>query len=344
MECSAVTTEPARLDQFDGLRAFAFLAVFLHHAVHAPLLWMGVDQFFVLSGFLITRNLLQLRSQASASRAIAIFYFRRLLRIVPPYYLTLALLFSIQTHPIELRDTGWFVVFASNIRDAVYGPLQGAPSTLWSIAVEEQFYLVWPALVLLLPRKRLVLAFASVVVAAIICRRLFSPMGFEAVYRLTLCRMDLLAAGALLALIDTRDSSWFHRRRTVFVTAAASSAGVFALLTVALPSFRTSNNSVAFNLAGYALSCAFFTSTLAYVRGLSSGPLYRVLTHPIARYVGKVSYMAYLVHVFALELVGRLHLGIPFTVATGLGLTLAIASASWHGIEQPLQGFRRLVS
>ena len=80
----------SRIAQFDGLRALAFLGVFAFHAVAVPYAWMGVDLFFVLSGYLITKNLLALRETARPRSALAVFYFRRLLRIVPPYYLALA--------------------------------------------------------------------------------------------------------------------------------------------------------------------------------------------------------------------------------------------------------------
>jgi peptidoglycan/LPS O-acetylase OafA/YrhL len=143
--------EPGRIDQFDGLRALAFGAVFLHHAVSAPLLWMGVDLFFVLSGYLITRNLLRLRETATTGGALRVFYFRRLLRIVPPYYLAV---FAMALYVPAYRDhLGWYLGFASNLRDTLVGPDPGPATTLWSIAVEEQFYLLWPMLVLLCPRR-----------------------------------------------------------------------------------------------------------------------------------------------------------------------------------------------
>src|SRR5688572_22457010 len=93
-----------RISQFDGLRALAFLGVFLHHSVKIPLLWMGVDLFFVLSGFLITKNLLKLRDETS--NPLQVFFYRRVLRIIPAYYaaLTVVLLFT----PYQVDNPGWY--------------------------------------------------------------------------------------------------------------------------------------------------------------------------------------------------------------------------------------------
>ncbi|HTR55146.1 MAG TPA: acyltransferase [Kofleriaceae bacterium] len=336
--------DTARIPQFDGLRALAFMAVFLHHAVHAPLLWMGVDQFFVLSGFLITRNLLELGSSSTVRSSIVTFYYRRLLRIVPPYYLALTLTFVVT--PIALHELGWFYGFASNVRDAIHNkPIEGPLNPMWSIAVEEQFYLIWPWIVLLAPRHRLRSVFVAVVVLAFAFRFAFTSVGFHSVYRLVLCRMDQLAAGALLALASATKPRFFADNRGRFAAAAVAAIAVFAGLSLALPTFRTSHNDLMFNLFGFGLSTLFFTAMLGLVAGLgSSGLVAGFLCHPVMRYVGKISYMAYLIHMFAIVTVARLHLGMLPTATAALALTIAIASASWYAMEAPLSRLRRLVN
>lgn len=328
-----------RIDQFDGLRALAFLAVFAHHALHAPLLWMGVDQFFVLSGFLITRNLLSLRERAQLGRAFRVFYFRRLLRIVPPYYVAITLVFLING-PIAM---GWYYGFASNVHDALYAVNEGPLNTMWSIAVEEQFYLVWPWLVLLLPRRGLGPAFALVIAAAPVCRFLFAPAGLNAVYRLTLCRMDLLAFGAVLALIELRAPTWIARHARHLLALAMAALAVFAAISVAVPTFRTSLNTNLFNIVGFALSCVFFTGILGYVRGATGGLLLAVLRHPALRAIGKVSYMAYLLHMLCIQLTHRFVHGRISSAAIALALTLVGATVSWYLLETPIQRLRHLV-
>src|SRR5262245_20872551 len=214
-----------RIIQFDGVRTLAFAAGFFHHALGVPLLWSGVDMFFVLSGFLITRNLLRFREEAPPGRALRVFYLRRILRIMPPYYVSLALV--LLARPSEIGDAGWYVAFASNIHDAIYGPNAGALTTLWSIAVEEQFYLLWPFLVLFVPRRGLPWIFAASILLAPLVRFGFTAVSYEAVYRLMPCRMDLLGAGALLAWRDVGDRAWFGRARWVVVWPALAALVVF---------------------------------------------------------------------------------------------------------------------
>ncbi|MEZ4363579.1 MAG: acyltransferase [Kofleriaceae bacterium] len=331
----------ARIDQLDGLRALAFLAVFLHHAAHAPLLWMGVDLFFVLSGFLITRNLLALRESCTTGRALGVFFFRRLLRIVPPYYLALTAIALLQGFPDG--SAPWYWAFASNLRDAQHGAHEGALNTMWSIAVEEQFYVAWPWLVLLLPRAALRRAFVLVVVVAPLVRVAATGAGLDAVYRLMPCRMDLLAMGALLALQDRDDLGWFGRNRPRFVWAAALALLSFVALSVAVPSFRTRNNTLLFNVVGFSLAGVFFAGALAYARSLERGPVLAFLTHPVPRYLGKISYMAYLSHMLAIEVVKQLGLEGPRAAPVSLALTVAFSSATWYLLEEPLLRLRTLV-
>ncbi len=345
----AVAAHP-RIDQLDGLRALAFLAVFLHHAVHAPLLWMGVDLFFALSGYLITRNLLALREQCTTGRALGVFFYRRVLRILPPYYLALAIIAMM--HGFPDGSAPWYLTFTSNLRDALYGAHEGALNTMWSIAVEEQFYLAWPWVVLLVPRRHLGKAFVLVVLLAPAVRAVATGVSLDAVYRLMPARMDLLAMGALLALMDAPSrtvsqaaaGSWIFQHRHRFLAAAALAFLGFAALSVLVPSFRTRNNTLLFNVVGFSLAGVFFASTLAYVRATDRGPVAALLRHPVLRYVGKISYMAYLTHMVAIEVVKALGFeglrGAPLSLA----LTLAFSSLTWYLLEQPLLGLRHVVS
>lgn len=332
-----------RIDQLDGLRALAFSAVFLHHAVHAPLLWMGVDLFFVLSGFLITRNLLALREQCSTGRSLGVFFYRRLLRIIPPYYLALAAIALY--HGFPDGSAPWYWTFTSNLRDAQYGAHDGALNTMWSIAVEEQFYLAWPWLVLLLPRRALAAAFAIVIVIAPLVRAAATGISLDAVYRLMPCRMDLLAMGALLALWDRRDATWIDRHRRHFSAAAVLAFAAFVALSVLVPTFRTRHNTLLFNVVGFSLAGVFFAGVLAYVRATRTGVVGAVLLHPALRFLGKISYMAYLTHMLAIDLV-RDVTGLEGAVAAPLSLavTLLFSTASWYLLEQPLLRLRGVVS
>jgi peptidoglycan/LPS O-acetylase OafA/YrhL len=165
-----------RLPALDELRAVAVLMVFAFHSyvlVENPLapapawygalfrsLWSGVDLFFVLSGFLISGILLDTREQPGMLKT---FYLRRTLRIFPLYYATLLLWFVLlrplwspsgQFQAMEAAQ-GWFWSYSFNIRAALYGPIPSFFDHFWSLAVEEQFYLIWPLTILLLPKRAL---------------------------------------------------------------------------------------------------------------------------------------------------------------------------------------------
>ena len=330
-----------RITQLDGLRAFAFLAVFLRHAIKFPLGWVGVDVFFVLSGYLITRNLLGLRATTPPGRSFGVFYFRRLLRIVPPYYL--ALLAMLAVHHLSAADAAWYFGFLSNIRDSFVGQITGVYAPMWSIAVEEQFYLVWPLVVFFVPLRRLPVVFLAVVLLAPIVRYAMTPYGFDAVYTLMPCRMDLLAAGALFALVDERSPAAFHRHRAKLVGIGVAAIGVFATISLSDHTFRTNLGLPLFNVVGFGLTAVLSAVTFAYVRGLQPGFWMSVLTSRPLQYVGKISYMCYLIHMVALELVGRLALGVVGTAILGFFATIALASVSWYLVEQPLQRLRGVV-
>jgi peptidoglycan/LPS O-acetylase OafA/YrhL len=324
----ATNEDVRRIASFDGLRACAFGAVFLFHAIHLPYGFLGVDLFFVLSGYLITRNLLALRETATTTSALAVFFYRRLLRIVPPYYVALVLMLLL--FPFPLHEAPWYFGFASNIRDAVKPVLEGPMVTMWSIAVEEQFYLLWPLIVLLLPRRALAPAFVLSVAFAFVFRDVVRANG-EAVYRLTFSRMDLLALGALLGLADVSDGKFLERHRRRFAWALSISASAYALCAVMLPGFRQGA------YLPFALVAVAMPSLLALVR---TGMLETVLCTPVLRYIGKVSYVCYLVHDIVLERLHALHVPGAVTVALAFALTIGFATLSWHLLEQPLGRLR----
>ena len=314
----------ARIDTFDGVRAFAFGSVFAYHAIHLPYGQLGVDLFFVLSGFLITRNLIELRS-ATRRSALGVFFYRRLLRIVPPYYLALVVMLATCTFP--LHETPWYFGFASNIRDSLYPVLEGPMVTMWSIAVEEQFYLLWPLVVLLVPRRYLGRAFGLAMLGAVVFRLAVHGNG-DAVYRLMFSRMDLLAAGGLLALFDARLFDW----RRGFAWSLSIAFSIFVV--------TTRVHGLASETVRYAMTAVGMASLLALVRTCERGPLYALLTNPMISYVGRISYVCYLVHDIAIERVHGLGLPGPAAVVLAFGLTIAFASLSWFALEQPLGRLR----
>ena len=158
----------------DGLRAIAFLLVFAFHTDYLQFGWVGVSLFFVLSGFLITGILLEMKNSLATRDYFFKFYGRRFLRIFPLYYFYLILmtvlalwLISISYRPLYMQiflDQVWYAVFY--VYDFFFGTIYSEFTFFldhfWSLSVEEQFYIFWPLLILLVPeksRKKLFLCF-----------------------------------------------------------------------------------------------------------------------------------------------------------------------------------------
>ena len=194
--------------------AFAALAVITHHypPFHLPKIDLGrigVTLFFVLSGFLISRILLTLRESSPGvprSEAFRIFYARRALRILPLYY---AILLATTLLDSRMpRAFTWHAFYLSNIKVAYDGSINAIPMNhFWSLAVEEQFYLVWPALLLLLPRSLIPRVLLAIVAVGPISRLVlwyWSGTYETAMFFTTSC-LDALGLGAMLAWIR-----WSH--------------------------------------------------------------------------------------------------------------------------------------
>jgi peptidoglycan/LPS O-acetylase OafA/YrhL len=328
-----------RIPQIDGLRAIAILMVFAAHAFGAPLSWMGVDLFFVLSGYLITGILLRLKeSRTRGGSYWSPFYFRRMRRILPPYVaflVVLSLFFRVPWGHIWY----WYVFFVPNIPLALGKVMIAAMGSLWSLGVEEQFYFVWPWLVLACSTQGLRRVALGVVVISPLLRAISTPL-FNThfpIYSLTIFRADTLAVGAFIAVAASRDPQWIGRHRRM---ALGSSMLALALLVglSALPSFRASANSILFNSIAYSLSAACLGGTLMYVLGTQKGFLYTLLTAPPLRYLGLISYTFYLYHEGILLKVGQ-HLHSPILIAlAAFSVTVLISALSWHLFEAPILG------
>ncbi|WP_430934752.1 acyltransferase family protein [Saccharicrinis sp. 156] len=204
--------------RLDFLRFLAVSLVIIQHWFKTPINQfelgsIGVIIFFVLSGFLITRILLNSKQKIknknlSLQRALYVFYMRRTLRIFPIYYLLIFFLFLFN-HPIVKENFWWFFFYASNIKTYIDQEWLRTLGPLWSLAVEEQFYLVWPTLILLINPKNIGKLLSTFVVLGPIFR-LLSILIAEATFGnvnyhisgivLMPCNIDAFAIGGLLAL------------------------------------------------------------------------------------------------------------------------------------------------
>jgi peptidoglycan/LPS O-acetylase OafA/YrhL len=310
---------------------------------------MGVDLFFALSGFLITGILFDSLSNPHYFRN---FYVRRVLRIFPLYYGVLLILFFV-FRPSWHSGRQFYVLllYLQNTPFWWHGSqsvqIKNATGHLWSLAVEEQFYFVWPFIVFWVrERRRLLWIALGLALLSPITRILLLAHGatLEATYKLTICRCDSLLTGAWLALAVRGP------RRSAVLRAAVPAFWVAALLCLAIAIrsgdfFWETNRTV--NTIGYSLLAICGTSLIAIV--LRTGFTASIMSSRILRWFGKYSYGIYIIHM----LIGGLYMGfltshihskvmlhaaIPLA---NLMVTLPLAWLSFRFYEQPFLRLKR---
>jgi peptidoglycan/LPS O-acetylase OafA/YrhL len=359
--------EAEYMPQLDAVRAFAVLGVLISHNwipqklpwILAGLNWgdLGVRLFFVLSGYLITRILLDCRSlcEARAERGrflVRQFYARRFLRIFPIYYLTVGVTLAANVQPAREMWL-WLISYTSNLYVALHAHWVGRIGHFWSLAVEEQFYFVWPWLVLFFPRRWVVGIVATGICVAPLYR-LFALVSFTDDFTsgefardaLTLSPLDSLGAGALLTLIGGglirgRAASWWSQRMLLSV----AGVGYVASLVLAYYVPQTFAHVILGNLA---ISGIFYCVVSAASRRIG-GTIGHVLELKPLVYVGKISYGIYIYHAFtpALLALAFARLGLAYeqsgllNFVLSTALTLAVAIVSWRLVEQPINSLKR---
>jgi peptidoglycan/LPS O-acetylase OafA/YrhL len=324
-----------RILQLDGVRALAFLTIFVHHGFGIPHLWAGVDIFFVLSGFLITSILMDGRGKEGAWGR---FYERRALRILPPYAAFL-LLATFSLHLQWDHKALWYALFAMNFAEVFQLGVPGL-GILWSLAVEEQFYLFWPFVALRFsPRIVLRCAIALMVLAPIL-RGMATPFlhDHSAIYYLMPFRMDLLASGALLAVLWLQPGTLVKWRRWGLALMGVGFS-LLVLCTLIFPRFHAEGNTILFNTLGYSLICSVATGLLAFTLGSDEGWWMKLMTWKPVRWIGLVSYTSYLIHTGVLALVTPSS-SVLVNRALAFAVVIAYASLSWLLLEKPILKLR----
>src|ERR1700722_13661829 len=323
------------IPQLDGIRAFAILGVFLYHSpLHFKGGWAGVDLFFVLSGFLITRILASHR-EMPIKQYFGTFYMRRARRILPPYIALMiiaSLLFGFSWLPT------WYTYLG-----AMNFPRVGPPelSMLWSLAVEEQFYLFWPFVVLFVPRRKLVWVAVGLILTAPLLRAIATPLLTDhwAIYKQTPFRMDTLATGALIGILWDSHAAKIRRIGAYWLLPA-----VMGLITLAYLSrkggFSTADFTVRGNVITYEVNLLIVSSIFLWAL---SDRFTLPLKLPVVRWIGRISYSIYLIHITAYTLVRSVvHGRIAVTLAAG-ALCIAYSAVSFYFMELPLTEKRKLV-
>ncbi|MGH7258236.1 MAG: acyltransferase family protein, partial [Nitrospiraceae bacterium] len=271
--------------------------------------WMGVDLFFVVSGFLITSILLQGRGTSGSLQG---FWYRRSLRILPLaiVYLSVLKLNVALGDPLGVLNSfdEWpaYLFYVGNVHIALNGWQPVVVMILWSLAVEEQFYIVWPFMVHHLHSRKLILICFIVLSLSPIARAIvYWTLDYPAVYVLTVCRLDALAVGTVLALL-VRTETW--RGQTLLSCQKLAPLALLALLIVFLGPFSPSfpqTRPVLFTLFGYTwIAIAFGLLVGASLQ--SRGWAQCLLSGRLLIFVGKRCYGFYLWHAFVAGMVKSL--------------------------------------
>jgi peptidoglycan/LPS O-acetylase OafA/YrhL len=337
-----------KIPQLDAVRGIAVLLVLLHNTDIYPSLrlkfiadngWMGVDLFFVLSGFLITGILLDTKRADGYFRN---FYARRCLRIWPLYYSVLLFMFVIvpllrpsEGHVVfDARSSPWwaFPIFLQNFLIPMPTMATGPLGVMWSLAVEEQFYLVWPLIVRFCNEAQL-RRIAITVICISPALRFYLAQHQVNIYSNTFCRLDGLMAGALLALV-IRSASFIPSKFLQLAWLALLVSGPLALTI-----------ETAFHARWIVFSLTAMASVSFIYLGLFSTQkwLHSILTNRFLIYTGTISYGIYLLEKLPLDAAKTFHLdkhpilALPITTAA----TYALATLSWYLLEKPILRLKR---
>jgi peptidoglycan/LPS O-acetylase OafA/YrhL len=363
---STVKSSPAkelRVPELDGIRGCAVLLVLALHGFGSPMqvdAWhgfprlielltrpggLGVDLFFVLSGFLITGILLDSTGKPHYFRN---FYGRRALRILPLYYLILLMIFLFYPHSGSFFLLGLF--YMSNMT-GIFG-VPDVYNPLWSLSVEEHYYLIWPWVVSRLGLARLAFAAIGIIIAVPFIRAISFLHGWD-VFPYSWCRFDGIASGAFLA---TFVRSPQHTPRRLLRFAVGCLAAGVVLAGVGLPfgmSTRTRLFGATFRFTDINL---FFTGLVGLTVSRSIRPLTALMRLRFLRWCGDLSYCLYIIHWLVFDTWNWLFGKYPAALVGSLGkfgtlclragvvylVSFSLAEISRHYFEGPILRMKRI--
>lgn len=348
------------ISRLDFIRSLAILLVLFHHFI--PTSWVkygpyGVSLFFVLSGFLITRILLNeknriIEKQISFWESIRVFFIRRSLRILPIYYLCFLSLYALhQFVSIDIKGPVWYYLFYST-NFLIFNSQNwiGMFSHTWSLSVEEQFYLLWPFIILATPLKHIKIVLFSVILSGIIFTlaiHLFnSNLKFSSF--LLPCCMPAFAVGALLAHNESLGITYCPKYLQFFKI-----AGVSFLFLLLIPGyFFNYDLGDKLGYIYYAIPASFLI--IYIINDKNKLRISQIYENKLLIHIGKISYGLYLYHMPVYFLWPYLNhriynyfsiINIPtqliLNVLSCFLITYTIALISWNLIEKPMNNLKR---
>lgn len=340
--------ETKKLQGLDGFRMIAVMAVVLAHSGIGTLFFSarhGVAGFFVLSGFLITWLLLK-EFRTTGAVSVKDFYMRRSLRIFPAYYafLIVSISWDLYRGNDDIQDAivpGLF--YFMNYHNALQGHSTSSIAHVWSLAIEEQFYLLWPMLfIFLMGRgKKYVIRFLVFAIVAVLVWRSFSfsylDFGTSYAYNAFDTRFDNLAIGCLLAFLVEKKQylAFFNRISSRFWMPLVPLILLFV-------SKQFGSDDYAYGPA-FTVDALLLAILLLQLIRLSEGRAWGWLNHPVSVYLGVISYPIYLWHVWGIQAGNKLNF-LPewLQLLAGIVISCILASASYHIIEKRFLDLKRL--
>jgi peptidoglycan/LPS O-acetylase OafA/YrhL len=353
----------------DGIRAIAFLLVFTLHTDYLYIGWVGVQLFFVLSGFLITNILLRMKETLGAGDYFKKFYGRRFLRIFPLYYLYLFIIFIVTMIVIYYgyrvtymeRTQAQFpyaLAYLYNFFNAssAYDGESWLIGHLWSLSVEEQFYLLWPLLILLTPKRHLKKLFIAAIIAGPLFRAGISflykyydvPFMFAdysvVTYVLPFSHLDAFGLGAFISRFEIPKARWQFFAMLLllpvigFATTywSTGSLGDYTALGFRYPLAKDMKQVWGYLYLNY--TCALFIYIVVKEKFLVG-----LLDKPFISYLGKISYGLYVYHFGIVWFVRRIRdlnisepIAKPLTFVISAVLVYFVASISYKYFEKPI--------
>ena len=357
--------------QLDGIRFIAIALVLLAHLTdtYLPLGELGVTMFFVLSGFLISRILMQSRDKlqdqpGGFKKYLRKFLIRRTIRIFPVYYLCILILF-ILGEPSVHEHLGWLVFYGTNIYMAVHETWMGSVDHLWSLAVEEQVYIFFPFLIFFVPKRSFVSVLLVMGLLSVLLRMYFYFTGkswIVSYVSMPAC-LDSFAFGGFMAWLQLYKTDTFAKLFSKYWLVVI---GVTFWILVnywsnyiwhhELPANKYNIVKIVLDRLSASVFCFFLIgSAVVGYKGLMAG----FLENRVSVYLGKISYGVYLYHNFVfnhyhsgpthpvVRFFNRVYRHFPelrdfqaFQVLVVCLLTIMVAAVSWHFFEKPINALK----